>query len=147
MAWFGTDDIGRDLYSRILYGGRVSIFIGIAVAMIACTVGTIVGAFAGYRGGKLDDILMRITDVFLAFPFLVSLFVLRNVLGRGALRRRRHRRARRRSDSWSSCSSAVRLDGRGPHRPRPVLSLEGARVHRGVARRSAQSNRGSSFRT
>ena len=54
--------------------------IGIAVAVIACTVGTIVGALAGYRGGGLDDILMRITDVFLAFPILVSLLVLRNVL-------------------------------------------------------------------
>jgi peptide/nickel transport system permease protein len=79
-AWFGTDDLNRDLYSRIFYGGRISIMIGIAVAIIACTVGTIVGALAGYRGGWLDDILMRITDVFLAFPILVSLLVLRNVL-------------------------------------------------------------------
>jgi len=79
-AWFGTDDLNRDLYSRIFYGGRISIMIGIAVALIACTVGTIVGALAGYRGGGLDDILMRITDVFLAFPILVSLLVLRNVL-------------------------------------------------------------------
>ncbi len=79
-AWFGTDDLNRDLYSRIFYGGRISIMIGISVALIACTVGTIVGALAGYRGGGLDDILMRITDVFLAFPILVSLLVLRNVL-------------------------------------------------------------------
>jgi ABC-type dipeptide/oligopeptide/nickel transport system permease subunit len=79
-AWFGTDDLNRDLYSRIFYGGRVSILIGISVALIACTVGTIVGALAGYRGGVLDDILMRITDIFLAFPILVSLLVLRNVL-------------------------------------------------------------------
>ena len=79
-AWFGTDDLNRDLYSRIFYGGRVSIMIGISVALIACTVGTIVGALAGYIGGWLDDILMRITDVFLAFPILVSLLVLRNVL-------------------------------------------------------------------
>ncbi len=79
-AWFGTDDLNRDLYSRIFYGGRISIMIGISVALIACTVGTIVGALAGYRGGGIDDILMRITDVFLAFPILVSLLVLRNVL-------------------------------------------------------------------
>jgi ABC-type dipeptide/oligopeptide/nickel transport system permease subunit len=79
-AWFGTDDLNRDLYSRIFYGGRVSILIGISVALIACTAGTIIGALAGYRGGMLDDILMRITDVFLAFPILVSLLVLRNVL-------------------------------------------------------------------
>jgi ABC-type dipeptide/oligopeptide/nickel transport system permease subunit len=79
-AWFGTDDLNRDLYSRIFYGGRVSIMIGISVALIACTVGTIVGAIAGYLGGLLDDVLMRITDLFLAFPILVSLLVLRNVL-------------------------------------------------------------------
>ncbi len=79
-AWFGTDDLNRDLYSRVFYGGRVSIMIGISVAVIACSVGTIVGALAGYRGGGLDDILMRITDIFLAFPILVSLLVLRNVL-------------------------------------------------------------------
>ena len=79
-AWFGTDDLNRDLFSRVFYGGRISIMIGIAVALIACTVGTIVGALAGYLGGLLDDILMRITDIFLAFPILVSLLVLRNVL-------------------------------------------------------------------
>jgi len=79
-AWFGTDSLNRDLYSRVFYGGQVSILIGIFVAMIACTVGTVVGAVAGYRGGKFDDILMRITDIFLAFPILVSLLVLRNVL-------------------------------------------------------------------
>ena len=79
-AWFGTDDLNRDLYSRVFYGGQVSILIGIFVALIACTVGTIVGAMSGYLGGLFDDILMRITDIFLAFPILVSLLVLRNVL-------------------------------------------------------------------
>ena len=80
LAWFGTDDLNRDLYSRIFYGGQTSILIGLAVAVIACLIGTMVGAIAGYRGGKFDDILMRITDLFLAFPILVSLLVLRNVL-------------------------------------------------------------------
>jgi len=79
-AWFGTDDLNRDLYSRVFYGGQTSILIGISVAVIACLIGTLIGALAGYRGGKLDDILMRITDIFLAFPILVSLLVLRNVL-------------------------------------------------------------------
>jgi ABC-type dipeptide/oligopeptide/nickel transport system permease subunit len=79
-AWFGTDDLNRDLYSRVFYGGRVSIIIGISVALIACTLGTVIGALAGYLGGLLDDVLMRITDIFLAFPILVSLLVLRNVL-------------------------------------------------------------------
>ena len=79
-AWFGTDDLNRDLYSRVFYGGQTSILIGVSVAVIACLIGTLVGAVAGYRGGKLDDILMRITDIFLAFPILVTLLVLRNVL-------------------------------------------------------------------
>jgi peptide/nickel transport system permease protein len=79
-AWFGTDDLNRDLWSRIFYGGRVSILIGISVALIACTLGTVIGAVAGYLGGLFDDILMRITDLFLAFPILVSLLVIRNVL-------------------------------------------------------------------
>jgi ABC-type dipeptide/oligopeptide/nickel transport system permease subunit len=84
-AWFGTDDLNRDLYSRVFYGGRVSIMIGLFVALIACSVGTVVGALAGYLGGLLDDILMRITDIFLAFPILVSLLVLRNVLAEAPL--------------------------------------------------------------
>ncbi len=69
----------------MFYGGRVSIIIGISVALIACTLGTVIGALAGYLGGLLDDILMRITDIFLAFPILVSLLVLRNVLAQAPL--------------------------------------------------------------
>ncbi|HEX2783508.1 MAG TPA: ABC transporter permease [Ilumatobacteraceae bacterium] len=84
-AWFGTDDLNRDLYSRVFYGGKVSIIIGISVALIACTLGTVIGALAGYLGGLFDDILMRITDIFLAFPILVSLLVLRNVLAEAPL--------------------------------------------------------------
>ena len=80
-AWLGTDDIGRDLYSRLIYGVRVSLLIGLASAVISVTLGALVGAIAGFRGGKFDDILMRVTDLFLAFPFLVTLLVVRNVLG------------------------------------------------------------------
>lgn len=81
QAWFGTDDIGRDLYSRIIYGVRLSLIIGLVAAIIAVLLGTVVGAIAGYRGGWVDDVLMRVTDVFLAFPFLVSLLVIRQFLG------------------------------------------------------------------
>ena len=81
IAWFGTDDIGRDIYSRLLYGIRTSIFIGVASGLIAVVIGSAVGAIAGLKGGKLDDRLMRVTDVFLAFPFLVLIIVVREFIG------------------------------------------------------------------
>jgi peptide/nickel transport system permease protein len=77
--WFGTDSIGHDLYSRILWGGRVSLFIGLAVALSSGIIGTAVGAFAGFRGGRFDDFLMRFTDLFLAFPLLVTLLIVRQL--------------------------------------------------------------------
>jgi ABC-type dipeptide/oligopeptide/nickel transport system permease subunit len=80
-AWFGTDSIGRDLYSRLIYGLRVSIVIGLASAVFSSLVGVAVGAYAGFKGGWFDDILMRVTDLFLAFPFLVALLVVRMFLG------------------------------------------------------------------
>lgn len=81
IAWFGTDDIGRDLYSRLIYGMRVSLFIGIASAILSVIVGTTIGAIAGLRGGMFDDLMMRVTDLFLAFPFLVAIIVVREFLG------------------------------------------------------------------
>lgn len=81
IAWFGTDDIGRDIYSRLLFGIRTSIFIGVVTGLIAVVVGTAIGAYAGLRGGKLDNRLMRATDVFLAFPFLVAIIVVREFIG------------------------------------------------------------------
>ena len=81
VAWFGTDEIGRDLYSRLVYGTRVSLQIGIAAAIIGVVIGAAMGAIAGMRGGFFDDFLMRVTDIFLAFPFLVALLVTRNMLG------------------------------------------------------------------
>jgi ABC-type dipeptide/oligopeptide/nickel transport system permease subunit len=81
LAWFGTDEIGRDMYSRLIYGIRVSLIIGLFSALISTVVGCIVGAVAGFRGGRFDDIVMRVTDLFLAFPFLVALLVVRNTIG------------------------------------------------------------------
>jgi peptide/nickel transport system permease protein len=81
IAWFGTDDIGRDIYSRMIYGLRVSLVIGLMSAIFSTLIGVTVGATAGLRGGRFDDVVMRVTDVFLAFPFLVALLVVRNLLG------------------------------------------------------------------
>jgi peptide/nickel transport system permease protein len=69
--WFGTDQLGRDVYSRVVYGARVSPLIAFLVLVIACLVGIPLGIAAGYFGGVIDDVLMRITDVFLAFPALL----------------------------------------------------------------------------
>lgn len=80
-AWFGTDEIGRDLYSRLIYGTRVSLMIGLSSAVIGVVIGTAIGAIAGIRGGWFDDVLMRITDIFIAFPLLVALLVARNMIG------------------------------------------------------------------
>jgi peptide/nickel transport system permease protein len=80
VAWFGTDQVGHDLYSLIIYGVRVSLVIGTASAMVSVLLGAVIGAIAGMRGGWFDDIMMRITDIFLAFPLIVSLLVMRNVL-------------------------------------------------------------------
>lgn len=77
--WFGTDTIGRDLLSRILWGGRVSLFIGIATAISAGVIGTALGAFAGFRGGRIDDFLMRFTDLFIGLPLLVVLLIARQL--------------------------------------------------------------------
>jgi peptide/nickel transport system permease protein len=81
QAWLGTDEIGRDLYSRLIYGTRVSLAIGLATAIISVAIGAAVGALAGMRGGLFDDLLMRVTDIFLAFPILVALLVIRNLIG------------------------------------------------------------------
>ncbi|MEI9420395.1 ABC transporter permease [Mesorhizobium sp. Cs1299R1N1] len=81
--WFGTDDLGRDILSRILYGSRWTLYVVILVAIIAAPIGLLVGTVAGYAGGWTDAILMRITDIFLAFPKLVLALAFVAALGPG----------------------------------------------------------------
>ncbi|MBC2885514.1 ABC transporter permease [Ochrobactrum sp. CM-21-5] len=69
--WFGTDELGRDILSRILYGGRVTLGMVIAVVVLVAPIGLLIGCIAGYFGGIVDTALMRVTDVFLAFPRLI----------------------------------------------------------------------------
>ncbi len=69
--WFGTDQVGRDVLSRVIYGARISPLIAVFVLLIACVIGIPLGVVAGYFGGWLDDVIMRVTDIFLAFPALL----------------------------------------------------------------------------
>ncbi len=81
--WFGTDNVGHDVFSQIVYGIRVSLLVGFMVALFSTILGTLLGAVSGYFGGTLDSVLMRLVDMFLAIPYIILTVAFIGVLGRG----------------------------------------------------------------
>lgn len=79
----GTDKLGRDVFSRILYGGRVSIMVGMIGALCGALIGTILGGIAGYFGGKVDAILVRLSELFSTFPDMIVILLLSSIFGQG----------------------------------------------------------------
>jgi oligopeptide transport system permease protein len=80
--WLGTDPLGRDLLTRILYGGRVSLLVGVAATSVSLLIGVLYGAIAGFAGGRLDSFMMRVVDVLYALPFTIFVIILMVFFGR-----------------------------------------------------------------
>jgi ABC-type dipeptide/oligopeptide/nickel transport system permease subunit len=83
--WFGTDEVGRDQLSRVMYGSRIAVVVGLTSILIALAIGIVLGSIAGYRGRKSDTVVMRVADAFFAFPVLIGAILIILVTGRGVL--------------------------------------------------------------
>jgi peptide/nickel transport system permease protein len=79
--WFGTDEFGRDLMSRIMYGARIALFVGFTASFVGCTIGGLLGVTSAYLGGKVDLFLERLMDILLAFPQLILALAIASILG------------------------------------------------------------------
>ncbi len=80
---FGTDKLGRDVFTRVLYGGQKSILIGLGSAMGAAIIGILLGCYGGYKGGKFDMVVLRLSEIFMSFPQLILVMMLGTIFGRG----------------------------------------------------------------
>ena len=83
IHWFGTDQLGRDIFSRIIDGTRISLTVGISAVGISLTIGTVLGAISGYRGGKADTMIMRVMDMMLSIPSILLAIAFMAALGKG----------------------------------------------------------------
>jgi len=81
--FFGTDDLGRDIFSRVLYAGRVDLVFGIVTAYVSLVIGLCIGALSGYFGGLVDTIIMRIVDLVISFPFIILILAIAAIIGPG----------------------------------------------------------------
>ena len=81
--WFGTDQLGRDMFSRILDGTKISLFVGVAAVAISLSIGVLLGSIAGYRGGRTDAVIMRVMDMMLAIPSILLAIAFMAALGKG----------------------------------------------------------------